>query len=78
MAGPGKGFSNVGCGSGRRGEGGKPAFPGDADRLGSNYGRSALTRMSDQVEDRPLLALAVALGIGVLIGAAVLDSASRR
>jgi ElaB/YqjD/DUF883 family membrane-anchored ribosome-binding protein len=34
--------------------------------------------MSDQVEDRPLLALAVALGIGVLIGAAVLDSASRR
>lgn len=46
--------------------------------LGADYGSGALARVSGQVEDRPLLTLGVALGIGVLIGAAVLGGMSRR
>jgi len=42
--------------------------------LGTNYGNSALTRVSAKVGDRPLITLGVALGIGVLIGAALLGS----
>jgi hypothetical protein len=34
--------------------------------------------VSAQAEDRPLLTLGVALGIGVLIGAAVLGGVNRR
>lgn len=55
-------------------------YGGDAlDRavsLGRSYGGSALDRVSAQTEDRPLLTLGVALGVGVLIGAAVLGSMS--
>ncbi len=47
-------------------------------KLGAGYGSDALARVSSEVEDRPLLTLGVALGIGVLIGAAVLGSINRR
>ena len=47
-------------------------------KLGAGYGSDALARVSSEVEDRPLLTLGVALGIGVLIGAAVLGSVNRR
>ena len=47
-------------------------------KLGAGYGSDALARVSAEVEDRPLLTLGVALGIGVLIGAAVLGSVNRR
>ncbi len=40
-------------------------------KLGAGYGSDALARVSAEVEDRPLLTLGVALGLGVLIGAAV-------
>jgi ElaB/YqjD/DUF883 family membrane-anchored ribosome-binding protein len=40
--------------------------------LGSNYGNRALQHATSAVEDRPLIALGVAIGIGVLIGAAIL------
>ena len=43
--------------------------------LGAKYGSSALERVSDQAEERPLLTLGVALGIGILIGAALLGGA---
>jgi ElaB/YqjD/DUF883 family membrane-anchored ribosome-binding protein len=42
------------------------AFGKDAAR----YGNAALTRISDETEQRPLLAIAVALGVGILIGMA--------
>ena len=45
-----------------------------AVKLGSSYGSDALQRVSAQVEDRPLLTIGIALGIGILIGAAVLNS----
>jgi ElaB/YqjD/DUF883 family membrane-anchored ribosome-binding protein len=45
-----------------------------ANDLGRSYGNRALARVSAQVEETPLLTLGVALGIGVLIGAAVLGS----
>ena len=44
-----------------------------AVKLGSSYGSDALQRVSAQVEDRPLLTIGIALGIGILIGAAVLN-----
>jgi ElaB/YqjD/DUF883 family membrane-anchored ribosome-binding protein len=46
--------------------------------LGARYGNSALERVGAEVEDRPFITLGVALGIGILIGAAVLGSTSRR
>ena len=46
--------------------------------LGASYGADALARVSSEVEDRPLVTLGVALGIGVLIGAAVLGSVTSR
>jgi ElaB/YqjD/DUF883 family membrane-anchored ribosome-binding protein len=49
----------------------------EALKLGSSYGNGALARVSAEVEDRPLITLGVALSIGILIGAAVLGSASR-
>ena len=42
------------------------AFGKDAAR----YGSAALTRVSEETEQRPLLAIAVALGVGILIGMA--------
>ena len=58
-------------------------------KLGAGYGsdalarvgaqtNNALSRVSSEVEDRPLLTIGVALGIGVLIGAAILGSAAAR
>jgi len=42
------------------------AFGKDAAR----YGSTALTRISEETEQRPWLAIAVALGVGILIGMA--------
>jgi ElaB/YqjD/DUF883 family membrane-anchored ribosome-binding protein len=44
--------------------------------LGTKYGNDALARIASETEQRPLFAIGVALGIGILIGAAVLGSAS--
>ena len=44
--------------------------------LGAKYGSDALARVASQAEQRPLLTVGVALGIGILIGAALLGSAS--
>ncbi len=49
-----------------------------AVQLGSSYGNSAVRRVSDEVEERPLITVGVALGIGVLIAAAYLGSQRRR
>ncbi|MFY9840883.1 MAG: hypothetical protein WAK55_31325 [Xanthobacteraceae bacterium] len=46
--------------------------------LGAKYSNEALRRITDEIEDRPLITIGVALGIGILIGAAVLGSASAR
>jgi ElaB/YqjD/DUF883 family membrane-anchored ribosome-binding protein len=45
-----------------------------AVNLGAKYGSDALQRVASEVEERPLVTIAVALGIGILIGAAVLTS----
>jgi ElaB/YqjD/DUF883 family membrane-anchored ribosome-binding protein len=45
--------------------------------LGAGYGSDALARVSSQAESRPLMTVGVALGIGILIGAAVLGSMNR-
>ena len=42
------------------------AFGKDAAR----YGSAALTRITEETEQRPLMAIAVALGVGILIGMA--------
>jgi ElaB/YqjD/DUF883 family membrane-anchored ribosome-binding protein len=51
-----------------------------AVNLGAKYGSDALQRAASEVEERPLVTVAIALGIGILIGAAVLTStgSSRR
>jgi len=46
--------------------------------LGAKYSNDALRRITDEIEDRPLVTIGVALGIGILIGAAVLGSANVR
>jgi ElaB/YqjD/DUF883 family membrane-anchored ribosome-binding protein len=48
--------------------------------LGAKYGSDALQRAASEVEERPLVTVAIALGIGILIGAAVLTGtgSSRR
>jgi ElaB/YqjD/DUF883 family membrane-anchored ribosome-binding protein len=46
--------------------------------LGTKYGRDAVQRVSSEIEDRPLITIGVALGIGILIGVAILGSASSR
>ena len=64
-----------------RGEaaGGEAAQLGSrALNLGAGYGSDALSRLSAQAEDRPLITVGVALGVGILIGAAVLGSAAAR
>jgi ElaB/YqjD/DUF883 family membrane-anchored ribosome-binding protein len=40
----------------------------EAVRLGARAGNDALDRIADQAKQRPLFTLAVAIGIGVLIG----------
>jgi ElaB/YqjD/DUF883 family membrane-anchored ribosome-binding protein len=44
--------------------------------LGAKYSSHALARVASQAEQRPLFTVGVALGIGILIGAALLGSAS--
>jgi hypothetical protein len=46
--------------------------------LGAKYGSNALQQVASEAEHRPLITVAVALGIGILIGAAILGSASSR
>jgi len=43
---------------------------GRAVRMGGRVGSDALDRIASQAKERPLLTLAVAIGVGVLIGAA--------
>jgi ElaB/YqjD/DUF883 family membrane-anchored ribosome-binding protein len=49
-----------------------------AVKAGARYGGDALQRVSSEVEDRPLITLGVAIGIGVLIGAAVYGGLRQR
>jgi ElaB/YqjD/DUF883 family membrane-anchored ribosome-binding protein len=42
--------------------------------LGARYGSDALERVADEAESRPFITIAVALGIGILIGATVLGA----
>ena len=43
---------------------------GQAVKIGSKVGADALDTISDQAKRRPMVMLAVAIGIGILIGAA--------
>jgi len=57
--------------SGRRLAAGEAARLGDeAAKFGAKIGNDALRRMAREVEHRPLITLAVAIGVGILIGAA--------
>jgi ElaB/YqjD/DUF883 family membrane-anchored ribosome-binding protein len=58
--------------------GDKAALLGNRALKLTRYGSDALERVGAEVEQRPLITLGVALGIGVLIGVAVLGSANRR
>lgn len=49
-----------------------------AVQTGSKYGDSAIRRMTAEVQGQPLITLGVALGVGVLIGAAVLGATLRK
>ena len=44
--------------------------------LSAKYSSDALARVASQAEERPLLTLGVAVGIGILIGAALLGGAA--
>jgi ElaB/YqjD/DUF883 family membrane-anchored ribosome-binding protein len=46
--------------------------------LGAKYGSDALDRVASQAEERPLFTIGIALGIGILIGAALVGSAPAR
>jgi hypothetical protein len=46
--------------------------------LGAKYGSDALDRVASQAEERPLFTIGIALGIGILIGAALVGSATAR
>lgn len=46
------------------------SFGNEAVQLGARAGNEALGRIADQARMRPLLTLAVAVGVGVLIGVA--------
>jgi hypothetical protein len=46
-------------------------FGNEAVKLGARMGSDALGQIADQARRRPLVTLAVAIGVGVLIGAAV-------
>jgi ElaB/YqjD/DUF883 family membrane-anchored ribosome-binding protein len=45
-------------------------FGNEAARFGAKVGNDALQRVASEVEHRPLVTLAVAIGVGVLIGMA--------
>ena len=64
---------------------GRQAAGDQAERLGSQvldlgakYGSNALQRVANEAEHRPLITVGVALGIGILIGVAILGSTSSR
>jgi hypothetical protein len=44
------------------------SFGNEAVKLGAKVGNDTLERIADQAKQRPLFTLAVAIGIGVLIG----------
>jgi ElaB/YqjD/DUF883 family membrane-anchored ribosome-binding protein len=44
------------------------SFGNEAVRAGARAGNDAIDRLTDQAKQRPLLTLAVAVGVGVLIG----------
>jgi len=46
------------------------SFGNDAVKLSAKMGSDALGQIADQARRRPLITLAVAIGVGVLIGAA--------
>jgi ElaB/YqjD/DUF883 family membrane-anchored ribosome-binding protein len=46
--------------------------------VGAKYGSDALDRVASQAEERPLFTIGIALGIGILIGAALVGSATAR
>ena len=46
--------------------------------VGAKYGSDALQRVAREAEHRPLITVGVALGIGILIGAAILGSTGSR
>jgi ElaB/YqjD/DUF883 family membrane-anchored ribosome-binding protein len=50
-------------------------YGGEAAKEAAKLGNLALRRLSDEVEHRPLVTLAVAVGVGILVG---LASSSRR
>jgi hypothetical protein len=57
--------------SGRRLAGDEAARLGDeAAKYGAKIGNDTLHRMASEVEHRPLIILAVAVGVGILIGMA--------
>lgn len=61
--------------------GGSRRLAGDAARFGNEaarFGKDAIGRLASEVEHRPLLIIAVAVGIGVLIGAAGGFAGTRR
>jgi len=45
-------------------------FGNEAAKFGAKFGNDALHRMASEVEHRPLVTLAVAVGVGILIGMA--------
>jgi ElaB/YqjD/DUF883 family membrane-anchored ribosome-binding protein len=45
-------------------------FGNEAARFGAKVGNDALERVASEVEHRPLITLAVAIGVGILIGMA--------
>jgi ElaB/YqjD/DUF883 family membrane-anchored ribosome-binding protein len=56
---------------GRRFAGDEAArFGNEAAKFGAKFGNDALHRMASEVEHRPLITLAVAVGVGILIGMA--------
>ena len=65
--------------SGRRFAAGEAARLGDeAAKFGAKFGNDTLHRVAREVEHRPLVALAVAVAIGILIGAAGRTGGRRR
>jgi ElaB/YqjD/DUF883 family membrane-anchored ribosome-binding protein len=57
--------------SGRRLAGDETArFGNEVAKFGAKVGNDALHRMASEVEHRPLVTLAVAVGVGILIGMA--------
>jgi hypothetical protein len=57
--------------SGRRLAGDEAArFGNEAAKFGAKLGNDALHRMASEIEHRPLVTLAVAVGVGILIGMA--------